>query len=89
MGLVTEIVSAEELMKTAHALAQTLLQNSPQAMRSVKQLLASHARRRLDEELEEATEVNAQQRSTDEFREGVDAFLGKRKPEWPSLRARV
>ena len=89
MGLVTEIVSAEELMKTAHALAQTLLQNSPQAMRSVKQLLASHARRRLDEELEEAIEVNAQQRSTDEFREGVDAFLGKRKPEWPSLRARV
>ena len=29
LGLVTEIVSAEELMRSAHALAQTLLQNSP------------------------------------------------------------
>jgi methylglutaconyl-CoA hydratase len=88
MGLVTQVVAAEELMQTAHALAQTLLQNSPQAMQAVKRLLAKHARRRLDEEIEDAIEVNSQQRSTEDFKEGVLAFLQHRKPEWPSLKGR-
>jgi methylglutaconyl-CoA hydratase len=51
MGLVNQVVPAEELLATAQALAQTLLQNSPQAMQSVKRLLAVHARARLDQEL--------------------------------------
>jgi methylglutaconyl-CoA hydratase len=86
LGLVTEVVAPEELMKSAQALAQTLLVNSPQAMQAVKQLLAKHARRRLDEELEDAIEVNAQQRSTADFKEGVQAFLERRRANWPSLR---
>jgi methylglutaconyl-CoA hydratase len=89
LGLVTQLVAAEELMQTAQALAQTLLQNSPQAMQSVKRLLAQHARLRLDAELEDAIEVNAQQRSAEDFKEGVEAFQQKRKPEWPSMKARV
>lgn len=88
LGLVTQVVATEELMQTAHALAQTLLQNSPQAMQAVKRLLAKHARRRLDEEIEDAIEVNALQRSTEDFKEGVQAFLQHRKPEWPSLKGR-
>jgi enoyl-CoA hydratase/carnithine racemase len=70
-------------------LTQTLLQNSPQAMQAVKRLLAKHARRRLDEEIEDAIEVNALQRSTEDFKEGVQAFLQYRKPEWPSIKVRV
>jgi methylglutaconyl-CoA hydratase len=89
MGLVTQIVNAEELMGSARALAHCLLQNSPQAMHEVKRLLSKHARRRLDEELEEAIQVNAQQRSAEDFREGVQAFLEHRRPEWPSLHEKV
>lgn len=89
LGLVTQIVAAEELMRTAHALAQSLLLNSPQAMQSVKRLLARHARRRLDEEIEDAIEANAQQRATEDFREGVQAFLHRRRADWPSMRAKV
>ena len=89
LGLVSEIVNAEELMGTAKALAQCLLMNSPQAMQEVKRLLAKHARRRLDEELQDALEVNADQRSAEDFREGVQAFLEHRRPEWPSLRVKV
>jgi methylglutaconyl-CoA hydratase len=89
VGLVTQIVAAEELMQSARALAQTLLVNSPQAMHAVKQLLSKHARRRLDEELEDAIEVNAQQRSTADFKEGVQAFLERRRADWPSLRGRA
>jgi methylglutaconyl-CoA hydratase len=89
LGLVTQIAAAEELMQTAQALAQTLLQNSPHAMRAVKRLLARHARHRLDEEIEDAIEVNALQRSTDDFKEGVEAFLQHRRPDWPSIKARA
>jgi methylglutaconyl-CoA hydratase len=86
MGLVTQIVSPEELMRTAQALAQTLLVNSPQAMQAVKQLLSKHVGRQLDEELEDAIEVNTLQRSTADFKEGVQAFLERRRANWPSLR---
>jgi methylglutaconyl-CoA hydratase len=89
LGLVTEVVMAKELMQTAQALAQTLLQNSPQAMQAVKRLLAAHARRRLDEELEDAIEVNAQQRSTEDFKEGVEAFKQHRRADWPSMKVKV
>jgi methylglutaconyl-CoA hydratase len=89
LGLVTQLVAAEELILSAQALAQTLLQNSPQAMQAVKRLLASHARRRLDEEIEDAIEVNSQQRSAEDFKEGVEAFKQHRKPAWPSLKGRA
>ena len=89
MGLVTQLVNTEELMATAQALAQCLLMNSPQAMQAVKRLLAAHACRRLDEELRDAIELNAEQRSAEGFREGVQAFLDRRRPEWPSARAKA
>ena len=76
-------------MQSARALAQCLLNNSPQAMQQVKRLLAEHSRQRLDRELEAAIEVNAEQRSAEDFREGVQAFLEHRKPEWPSMHAKV
>jgi methylglutaconyl-CoA hydratase len=89
LGLVTQIVDRDDLMPSAHALAQTLLLNSPQAMRAVKCLLAKHAKRRLDEELEDGVEANAQQRSTEDFKEGVKAFLEHRRADWPSTHSKV
>ncbi|MGA2635783.1 MAG: enoyl-CoA hydratase-related protein [Terracidiphilus sp.] len=89
LGLVTQIVEHDDLMPSARALAQTLLQNSPQAMQAVKRLLAKHSRRRLDEEIEDAIEANSQQRSTEDFKEGVKAFFEHRRAEWPSMKAKV
>jgi methylglutaconyl-CoA hydratase len=89
LGLVTQIVDQDDLLPSAHALAQSLLLNSPQAMQAVKRLLSKHARRRLDEEIEDAIDVNASQKSTEDFREGVLAFKQRRRAEWPSLHAKV
>ena len=89
MGLVTRIVEQNDLLPSAQALAQTLLLNSPQAMQAVKRLLSKHAKRRLDEEIEDAIEVNAQQRSTEDFKEGVLAFKQRRRADWPSLHVKV
>lgn len=89
LGLVTQIVPPDQLMATARALAQSLMQNSPEAMQSVKRLLAKHAKRRLDEEIADAIEANASQRSTEDFKEGVQAFLHHRRADWPSLKEKV
>jgi methylglutaconyl-CoA hydratase len=89
MGLVTRIVRPEELLAEAHALAQSLLMNSPEAMRAVKQLIVSHTADQLDAELEDAISANARQRSSEDFREGVRAFLAHRRAEWPSLQVKV
>jgi methylglutaconyl-CoA hydratase len=89
LGLVTRIVQAEDLLAEANALAHSLLLNSPEAMRAVKALLVSHSTNQLDEEIEDAISANAHQRSSEDFREGVRAFLAHRRPEWPSLHAKA
>ncbi len=86
LGLVTKMVQPNDLMPEATALARSLLLNSPQAMSAVKELLARHSSSQLDEEIEGAIAANAHQRSTEDFREGVHAFLEHRRPVWPSMR---
>jgi methylglutaconyl-CoA hydratase len=89
LGLITRIVQPDDLLAEAHALAQSLLMNSPEAMRAVKELLVGHSRNQIDEEIEDAISANAHQRSSEDFREGVRAFLAHRRPEWPSAHAKV
>ena len=82
LGLVTEIVAAEELVPRAFALAKSLLANSPQSLNATKQLLAAQNRAWLDAAIVAAMESNAESRETADFREGISAFLEKRKPVW-------
>jgi len=82
MGLVTQIVPADRLMDTARVLAATLASNSPSSLRETKRLMRRHAETEVDRELELAIAENAKIRATRDFREGVAAFLEKRKPVW-------
>src|SRR6201998_506201 len=81
-GLVNEIVEHEELMPRAQALARSLMCNSTQSISATKQLLAAQNRAWLDAAIVAAMEANAESRDTSDFREGVSAFLEKRKPVW-------
>jgi methylglutaconyl-CoA hydratase len=82
MGLVNEVVPEERLMARAHELASALLEVSPTSLRHTKRLLADFSQKELDRELEAAIQENARIRSTADFREGLSAFLEKRKPHW-------
>jgi methylglutaconyl-CoA hydratase len=82
LGLVSEVVAPEELPARVHALAHTLAANSPTSLRATKRLLAEQNRHWLDKALELALKANAAARETDDFREGIAAFLEKRKPVW-------
>jgi methylglutaconyl-CoA hydratase len=82
LGLINEIVPAENLMERAQALASLLMQNSPSSLRATKQLLTDHARAELDSQIDAALRENAAIRATADFREGITSFLEKRKPVW-------
>jgi methylglutaconyl-CoA hydratase len=87
LGLVTRIVPEPELMPEARALATRLQRNSPAAMEATKRLLGKFADRSLSDDIEAAIRASVQARGTDDFREGVHAFLEKRDPQWHPLRA--
>ncbi|HEX3819898.1 MAG TPA: enoyl-CoA hydratase-related protein [Candidatus Sulfotelmatobacter sp.] len=82
LGLINEIVSAEDLLERARELAAQIMENSSSSLRATKQLLTDHARAELDGQIEVAVRENAGIRSTADFREGVSSFLEKRKPVW-------
>ncbi|MGH9509908.1 MAG: enoyl-CoA hydratase/isomerase family protein [Terriglobales bacterium] len=82
MGLVTEVLEPEQLMPRARELAASIMENSPTSVRLAKALLSEYARAQLDREMKLGQEENARIRSTEDFREGVTAFLEKRKPKW-------
>ena len=82
LGLINEIVPPESLMKRARELAAVLMENSAASLRATKKLLTDHARAELDTQIEAAVRENAAIRSTADFREGISAFLEKRKPVW-------
>ena len=84
IGLVSEIVPAENLMTRARELAAQLMDNSPASLRYTKRLLSDAARAELNAQIEAAVRENAAIRETADFREGVTSFLEKRKPKWSS-----
>lgn len=82
LGLVNEIVAPEDLPARVDALVQTLIANSPASLAATKRLLAAQNQQWLDTAIAHAMAANEASRSTADFREGVTAFLQKRKPFW-------
>ena len=82
LGLVNEIVAADKLMDRAHELAETILAASPSSITRAKHLLVSAAAAHVDHDLERAVLESARVRCTPDFKEGLAAFLEKRKPIW-------
>jgi len=83
LGLVSAVVAPDQLMTEALRIADILLQNGPQAVREAKLLVAHVGARPNDAALRAETAKRiARLRATEEGREGVAAFLEKRKPSW-------
>ena len=85
LGLVHQVVADEALEAVAQALIERLLANGPAAMAAAKSLIDAVADRPLDSGMIEDTARRiAEARAGAEGREGVAAFLEKRKPRWPA-----
>lgn len=82
-GLVHEVVPMAALDATVAELATALAANGPDAMRACKQLLQDMAGASIDTDLitDTANRI-AEIRGSAEGREGIAAFLDKRRPAW-------
>jgi len=82
LGLVNEAVEPEALAARVADFAAEVAKTSPNAVAATKKLFLELRGRPLDDGLALAAEANAHARATDDCREGIAAFLQKRKPSW-------
>lgn len=83
LGLVSEVVDADELDATISQLIEQLLGNSPAAIEAAKALVFDVADREINEELiDDTCQRIAAIRVSAEGQEGLTAFLEKRIPAW-------
>jgi 2-(1,2-epoxy-1,2-dihydrophenyl)acetyl-CoA isomerase len=81
-GLVSEVVEADGLAERAAALAAELAALPTRGIALTKRLLDHAQTATLEEQLEREAQLQAAATRTDDFREGVAAFLEKRPPEF-------
>lgn len=79
-GLVSRVVSPDELLPVARELAEAIAANPPHAVRLAKRLLREGMHTRLDTLLEMSAAFQALSHQTADHREAVAAFLEKRQP---------
>lgn len=83
LGLVHQVVPDEQLESRALRVLKALLAGGPKAQAAAKALIFAVAKRPLDDDLVEDTASRiAEVRVAAEAREGIKAFLAKRKPDW-------
>jgi methylglutaconyl-CoA hydratase len=84
IGLVNEIIPKEELLGRARELARNLAALRPTSLAYTKRLISDLSSDELDRQLEISARASAQIRSTADFREGLSAFLEKRRSQGDS-----
>ncbi|OGI61495.1 MAG: enoyl-CoA hydratase [Candidatus Muproteobacteria bacterium RBG_16_60_9] len=83
IGLVHLVCEPEDLDKQVAVVAETLIANSPMAQSAAKELIYSVADHAIGDVLiEDTAQRIAKSRATAEAKEGIAAFLEKRKPRW-------
>lgn len=82
IGLVDEVVPAGDVATRAKELAEAIAAKSPVALRLIKQAVRTSMRTPLDEGLSQEVSLFALAFASEDMKEGVDAFLNKRKPNF-------
>ena len=81
-GIVSEVVEGEALGRRAAEVATELAALPTRAIGMTKRLLDRAPAATLDDQLEWEAQLQSAATRTDDFREGVDAFLEKRPPDF-------
>lgn len=83
IGFVHEVVAAEQLEERVRGIVNALLLGGPRAVAEAKRLVIDVANAALGDELvADTVERIAKTRASDEGKEGLAAFLEKRRPGW-------
>jgi enoyl-CoA hydratase/carnithine racemase len=82
MGLVHKVVPDDQLASAAVAWAEKIAGNAPLSVRAMKQMLARVVSQAFEVEHKDLDELGNKVRGSQDAKEGVRAFLEKRKPVW-------
>lgn len=79
-GIINHLVAAENLLEEAEKLAQQILKNAPLAVEKAKHVISKGLDLPLEHGIRLETEAEALLFSTEDKKEGMGAFVDKRKP---------
>lgn len=82
LGLVTKVVADADLLKEANAMASTLAHGAISAIGEAKRLLHQGWYQTLETQLENESQIISKMSTQLEAKEGIAAFLEKRKPNF-------
>jgi enoyl-CoA hydratase/carnithine racemase len=82
MGLVHKVVADDTLTAAAAKWAETIAGNAPLSVRAMKQMITRVISHAFEVEHQDLDELGNKVRTSQDAREGVRAFLEKRKPIW-------
>lgn len=83
LGFLSEIVELVHLDQRVQEIADQIIQNAPQALAKAKKIIFDIGEHAIDDQMIQYTcEVIAKARNSAEGKEGLSAFLEKRKPNW-------
>jgi methylglutaconyl-CoA hydratase len=82
IGLIHQVSSVETLDDAVNHKVALLLQGAPEAQAAAKEITRMGEQQSIDEQRLAMAEILARRRASREGREGMSAFLEKRKPDW-------
>ena len=78
-----ELTASDTIWARAHQLAETCAQSAAESLQLTKRMLNETMGEQLATHLSAGAAASATAQTTDAAREGVDAFIEKREPNWP------
>jgi enoyl-CoA hydratase/carnithine racemase len=82
IGLVNRVVPREELENETGKLIASIRQNAPNALANTKKLIEELWSSSVQQDIERALRHHMEARESAEAKEGINAFLEKRPPNW-------
>ena len=82
LGMVYKVISAESFTEEVTKLAETLAEMPTKAIGLTKRLLNQSMTNNLEQQLASESDLQIEASSSNDYREGVTAFVEKRKPEF-------